>query len=163
MIDAVAVPLFVTVNVSAALVWPRATEPKACDVGETVIGAVPVPAKEIVCVSTVSVTVTAPESEPRAVGTKVIEMMQFFPAATEVPQVLVSAKFALATILWIARAAVPPLVSLTELVPLVALTATEPKVCDVAESVTLWACALGTDIAKSKMAMTKGPRNTADR
>lgn len=155
--EAGAVPLFVTVKFSAALVCPRATEPKAWDIGETVIGAVPVPCNVIVCVPTVSVIVIAPVSTPIAVGLKVIEMVQFLPAATEVPQVFVSAKLALAAMLSIARAAVPPFVSLTELVPLVALTATEPKVCEVAESVTLWACALGTDIAKSNSAIPKNP------
>jgi hypothetical protein len=107
--------------------------------------------------------VIAPVSVPGAVGVKVIEMVQFLPAATELPQVFVSAKFALAAILTGESAVVPLFVSRTEAVPLVALTATEPKVCDVAESVAVWAWALGTDIAKSRMAMTNGPINTADR
>jgi hypothetical protein len=37
--------LFVTVKVFAALVEPRASEPKARDVGETVMGSTPVPVK----------------------------------------------------------------------------------------------------------------------
>jgi len=166
--DAVAFPLFVTVKFSAALVWPSATEPNACDVGETVIGTAPVPCNVIVCVPTLSVMVIAPVSTPVVVGVKVIEMVQLLPASKvpgvpEVRQVFVSAKLVLAAILSIVSAAVPPLVSLTELVPLVALTATEPKVCDVAESVTLWACALGTDTAKSNRAMPRTPKKIVDR
>lgn len=151
VMDAAPVPLFVTVNVCVALVWPRATEPKACDIGETVIGTAPVPCNVIVCVPTGSVIVIAPVSLPGAVGVKVIEMVQFLPGATELPQVFVSAKFALAAILTGESAAVPLFVNRTEAVPLVALTATEPKVCDVAESVAVWACALGTETAKSRV------------
>lgn len=136
---AAAVPLLVTVSVSTALVDPSATEPNAWDAGEIVIGAAPVPDNEIVCVPRLSVMVTEPVSVPVAVGTKVMEMVQFLPAATEVPQVLASVKLVLAAMLTFASAAVPLLVSLTDAVLLLALTATEPKVCDVAESVAVCA------------------------
>ncbi len=166
-------PWLVTVNVLAALVCPMASEPNARDAGETVTGAAPVPVKEIVCVPTLSIIVTFPVSGPITVGVKVIDIVQLLPAAREtgkavVAQLFVAVKFVpvafvlLAPILSIVSAAVPPLVSLTELAPLVALTATDPKVCEVAESVTLWASALG-DIAKSNSAMPKSPKKIAER
>jgi hypothetical protein len=136
---AAAVPLLVTVSVSAALVEPSATEPNACDVGDTVIGAVAVPDNEIVCVPKLVITVTEPVSEPRAVGTKVMLMVQFLPAATEDPQVFVWAKFVLAVMSSTVSAAVPLLVSRTDAALLLALTATEPNACDVAESVAVCA------------------------
>jgi hypothetical protein len=136
---AAAVPLLVTVSVSTALIDPSATEPNAWDVGETVIGAVPVPDKEIVCVPRLVVTVTEPVSGPIPVGTKVILIVQFLPGATDVPHVLLSAKFVLGVMLSTGSAVVPLFVSRIDAALLLALTATEPNVCDVAESVAVCA------------------------
>jgi hypothetical protein len=86
-------------------------------------------------VPSASVIVTAPASVPIAVGVKVIEIVQLLRAASEFPQVLLSAKFVLAEMAIFVSAAVPLFVRRTVVVPLVALTAIEPKVCDVAESV----------------------------
>ena len=60
-----------------------------------------------------SVTVIVPGWLPVAVGVKVTLIVQFAPAATDVPQVLVWAYCVLAEMLVMLRAAVPPLVSVT--------------------------------------------------
>ena len=56
-----------------------------------------------------SVIVTVPATAPIAVGLKVTEIKQFFPTATEPPQVFVSAKLALAVMLVINNVALPVL------------------------------------------------------
>jgi hypothetical protein len=113
-------------------------------VGDTVTSAIPVPVNVIVCVAGVALSVITmlPAHAPRAVGVKVMEMTQFLPAATELPQVLVSAKSPLGEIFVTLRAVVVLVfVSVTVRAALVEPTATEPNERDVAESVTLWACA----------------------
>lgn len=157
------VPMLVTVNVCAAPVCPMAMEPNACEVGETVIGAVPVPDNEILCVPTLSMIVIIPVREPMLVGAKVMEIVQLLPAANELVHVGVSVKFALLeAMLVIASATVPLFVSLTVAGLLRALTGTEPKVCDVADSVAVWASAPGTDKAKSKNVTTRIAMDTRD-
>ena len=163
------VPLFVTVNVCTALVCPMAMEPNACEVGETVIGAAPVPVNEIVCVPTLSTIVMTPVNELMFVGVKMIEIVQLFPAANEPPvepagiQLVVSVKLALFDDMpVIGSATVPLFVSLTVAGLLLALTTTEPKACDVAESVAVWAQALGADKAKSTNVTTRIPMDARD-
>lgn len=56
---------------------------------------------------------TVPVRVPVAVGVKVTEIVQFAPAATLVPQVLVSPKFVLGTILVMLSEVVPVLVRVT--------------------------------------------------
>jgi hypothetical protein len=98
-----------------------------------------------------SVITTLPVTAPRAVGVIVMVMTQRPPAATEVPQVLVSEKLALATTLLMLRAVVVLVfVSLTVLAALVEPTATLPKETDVADKVTTWACAVSIAAAIRK-------------
>jgi len=152
LIGIATVPLFVTVNICVALVCPIAKEPNACEVGDTVIGAVPVPVNKIVCLPTPSVIVIIPVNDPMLVGVKVIEMLQLLPAANELVQVVVSVKFALlGAMLMFPSAALPLFVSLTVAALLLALTGTEPKACDVADSVAVWASAPGTEKARSNV------------
>jgi hypothetical protein len=96
-----AVPAFLRVKVYAALVVPSATEPKLCAVVFKVMGDVPVPESVIVWLAGVALSLmtTLPVAAPSAVGLKVMLMAQFLPAATDVPQVLVCANGALATML----------------------------------------------------------------
>jgi hypothetical protein len=65
---------------------------------------------------------TAPVRVPVAVGVKVTLMVQEAPAATELPQVLVSAKSPLAEMLVILNAPLPVLVSVTDWAELVVPT-----------------------------------------
>ena len=77
------------------------------------LGATPVPVRATVCGLPValSVTVIVPAWLPVAVGVNVTLIVQLPPAATEAPQVLVSAYCALAAMLVTLNAAAPPLVS----------------------------------------------------
>jgi hypothetical protein len=78
-----------------------------------VLGVTAVPLRETVCglSAALSVNVTVPFTLPVVSGARVTLIAQFAPAASVVPQLLVSAKFALAAILVILSAAVPELVS----------------------------------------------------
>ena len=99
--------------------------PKAKVVGaKLTLDAAPVPVRLTVCGLPValSVTVIVPGWLPAAVGVKVTLMEQLAPAATEAPQVLVWAYGALATMVVIFSAAVPPLVSVTVCAALVVFT-----------------------------------------
>jgi hypothetical protein len=69
----------------------------------------------------------------------VTEIVHFLPAAIELPQVFVCAKFPLATMLVIASIVLPVLVKITFLAALVEPTTTLPKFRDVAESETVCA------------------------
>jgi hypothetical protein len=73
---------------------------------------VPVPDKLTICglVRSPSVTVTVPFQVSAPVGVKVTEMVQVAPAFTAVPQVLVSPKDLLATMLVMLREVLPKLV-----------------------------------------------------
>jgi hypothetical protein len=87
-----AVPVLLRVMAVPAVVVPSATTPKGTDVGENVAtGPVPVPVKvaDWGLPEALSVMVTAALRAPVAVGLKVTLMVQFAPAATPVPQVLV--------------------------------------------------------------------------
>ena len=88
------------------------------------LGATPVPVRLTVCGLPValSVTVMVPGWLPVAVGVKVTVMVQLAPAATDVPQVLVWAYCALAAMLVMVSAPVPPLVSVTVCAALVVFT-----------------------------------------
>jgi hypothetical protein len=98
-----------------------------------------------------SVITTLPVTAPRAVGVIVMVMTQFLLAATEVPQVLVSANAPLTAIpLMLSAVVVLVLVSLTVLAALVEPTATLPKETDVADKVTTWACAVSIAAAIRK-------------
>jgi hypothetical protein len=101
-----------------------------------------------------SVTVTAPLAAPVAVGVNVTEITHFFPGKTELPQVLISVKAALATMLPMVSVAVPVLLRITFFAALVEPTATLPKLRDVGDSVTVCATALA---ASSKTATAACP------
>ena len=120
-----AVPPLVSVTVCAALVVPPLRKTKVKLLGESfAMGATPVPVRLTVCGLPVasSVTVIVPGLLPVAVGVNVTLMEHFAPAATEAPQVLVSAYGALAAMLVMVSAAVPPLVSVTVRAALVVFT-----------------------------------------
>ena len=92
MIVRVAPVLFVSLTPFAALFTPTVTLPKFPLVGENAtVGVVPVPDRVTLCglLEALSVTTTVPAFVPVAVGVKVTEIVQFAPAATEVPHVLV--------------------------------------------------------------------------
>lgn len=73
------------------------------------------PLSVIVCVVglALSVMVIVPARAPSAVGVKVIERTQLAPAATDVPQLWVTAKSPLAPMLVMVKGAVPELVRVT--------------------------------------------------
>ena len=90
-----------------------------------------------------SVIVTVPVRAPAAVGVKVTEIVQFAPAATLAPQVLVCEKSPDAAIEVMVRAAVPELVSVTVCAALVVPSVSEAKVRLAGESVTVGAVTVG--------------------
>jgi len=111
-----AVPVFFRVTVFAALVVFTRWLPKVKLVLDKLTeGAVPVPERVTVCglLLALSETVIAPDRSPVVVGVNVMLIVQFPPAATEVPQVLLCAYCVLAAMLVILRAAVPVFVSVT--------------------------------------------------
>ena len=69
-----------------------------------------------------SLIVTVPVLVPAAVGLKVTLMVQLAPAASELPQVVVSAKSPLIPILVIVKLTVPELVRVADWAVLVVLT-----------------------------------------
>ena len=111
-----AVPVFFRVNGFAALVVFTRWLPKVKLVLDKLTeGAVPVPERVTVCglLLALSETVIAPDRSPVVVGVNVMLIVQFPPAATEVPQVLLCAYCVLAAMLVILSAAVPVFVSVT--------------------------------------------------
>ena len=114
------------------------------------MGATPVPVNVMVWVpgEALSVITMLPVAAPRVAGVKVTVMSHLVPGATEVPQLSVSAKLPLATILAMLTAIVLLLLlSLTVLLALVDPTPTEPNESEVVERVTTWACAVSIDAA----------------
>ena len=154
---------FLTVNVDAALVVPSPTEPKLRDAGVIVIGDVPVPVNVTVWVAgeALSVTTTLPVTAPRAVGAKVMVILQLLPAPTDVPQVLVSEKpLPLATTL-VTLSAVVVLVFCRVTFELVLVpTASEPNAREVADKVATCACAvsIAAAIRKKRREETRSAR-----
>ncbi len=121
---------FFTLKLYAALAVPSPTEPKPWDVDEIVTGDVPVPESVTVwvAVEALSVTITLPVTAPSAVGAKLMVIAQFLPAATEVPQVLVSEKpLPLDTMLLMVNAVVVLVFRKVTFELLVAPAATEPN------------------------------------
>src|SRR5438093_712554 len=99
-----AVPVFDSVTVCAALVVPKVWLAKVSEVGErlaVVVGAAPVPVRPTVCglPEALSVTLELPVRVPDAVGVTVTLMLQLPAAARNPPQLSVSAKSPLATML----------------------------------------------------------------
>jgi len=134
----VAVPVFDSVTVCAALVVPTVWLAKVSEVGErlaVVVGAAPVPVRPTVCglPEALSVTLELPVRVPDAVGVNVTLMLQFPPDASEPPQLSVSAKSPLATMLLMVRVAVPVFDSVTVCAALVVPTLWLAKVSEVGE------------------------------
>ena len=123
-----AVPVLVSVTVCAALgvlsCWLANVRVVADKLTAGAAAVVPLPVRLTVWGLPValSVKVMVPGWLPVAVGVKVTVMVQLAPAATEVPQVLVWAYCALAVMLVMLRAPVPPLVSVTVCAALVVFT-----------------------------------------
>jgi len=100
-----------------------------------VLAVTAVPLRETVCGLSVasSVNVTVPVTPPVVSGARVTLIAQFAPAASDEPQLLVSAKFALAAMVVIVSAAVPVLVSVMSRGSLVVPSTSLPKVRLLAE------------------------------
>lgn len=131
MVTVLELPL-ASVNVLLALVLPSASLPKFAVAGVSVTvppAAAPVPDKLAVCglFDALSVTVRVPVAAPVAVGLNVTLMLQELFAASEVPQVLVSAKTPLTAMLPIAMALEVPLFNVMVCAVLVVFTVTLPK------------------------------------
>src|SRR5206468_10420164 len=106
----VAVPVFDSVTVCAALVVPTVWLAKVSEVGErlaVVVGAAPVPVRATVCglPEALSVTLELPVRVPDAVGVNVTLMLQFPPDAREPPQLSVLARSQLALTIQMIRLA----------------------------------------------------------
>ena len=97
------------------------------------------PLRETVCglPAALSVNETVPLTLPVVLGVRVTLIVQFAPAARVEPQLLVSAKFALAAILAIVSVAVPELVSVMGRGWLAVPTTSSPKVKPFVEKETL--------------------------
>ena len=119
-------PLLVSVTVLAALVVSNPWLEKVREVGDRLTpGALaPVPVSAIVCglPTTLSAMVTVPVSVPVAVGVNVTLIVQAAPAASDVPQLFVWPKFALAVIDVMEITVEPILVKVTGCVALVVPT-----------------------------------------
>jgi hypothetical protein len=128
--------LLASVTESGLLVVPTVRLVNVSLVTDRVTALTPVPLSAMVCglLLALSVTVTVPLSAPVTAGLKVTEIVQLFPAETELRQVFVSANPALAPMLVINRVALPVLDKVTFLVELVDPTTTFPKLKLVAES-----------------------------
>jgi hypothetical protein len=122
------------VTVCAVVYVPAAT--LKVGVAAAGVAAVPVPLSATVCGDplALSVRVNVPGRVPLAVGANVTEIVQFAPAATLDPQLLVSPKSPEAAIDVTESAAVPELVSVTVCAALVVLTVWEAKVRLVGET-----------------------------
>ena len=98
-----AMPVLFRVTVSAGLVAPTTWLPKArlATVGVTIGRPTPVPLRETSCalLGALSVIVSRPVRAPATVGVKETLIVQLPAAATELPQLFVSVKSPLATIL----------------------------------------------------------------
>ncbi len=103
------------------------------------LGVTAVPLRETVCglPAALSVNVTVPFTLPVVSGARVTLIAQFAPAARVAPQLLVSAKFALAAILVIVSEAVPVLVRVMSSGSLLVPSTSSPKVRLFAEKDTL--------------------------
>jgi hypothetical protein len=136
--------LLASVTETELLVVPTVRLPNVSLVADKVTALAPVPLRAIVCglLPALSVMVTAPLYAPLDVGLKETEIVHFAPAETELRQVLVSTKFALAAMLVIDSATLPLLVSVTLFAALVDPNAMFPKLRLVEESETVCDCAV---------------------
>ena len=140
-------PRFASVTVFRELL-PTSCAPKLSEVGESRT-VVPVPLRLTVCVLPatpllLSVMVNVPVSGPVAMGEKVTLIVQEPPAATLLPQLLVSPKSALAAMLVIMSAALPVLLRVAGFDPLVVPRFWLPNVKFVGERPTIGSAGLVT-------------------
>jgi hypothetical protein len=132
----VAVPLFVSVTVCAALVVPWSWLPKVSDESDTAAfgtnGTVPVPLKAMVCglPDTLSEIVSVPVNAPALEGAKETETVQLAAAASAPPQLFVWVKDALAAIAEMVSVPVPLFVNVTVFAVLVVPWSWLPKFSD---------------------------------
>ena len=138
VIESGPVPPFVRVNAGLLTVVLTGVLLKTSLVVDSAACGIPVPVPlsdtlwvEPVTPVALSVTVKEPVSVPVDCGSKVALIVQNEPAASEVPQLFVSAKFPDAAILVMVSAAVPPFVSVTGIAVLVVFTVWLAKVSDV--------------------------------
>jgi hypothetical protein len=129
----VVAPVLVRITVCALLVVPTVWIEKIKPAGAKLTAdpaATPVPAKVTVFgpSGTLSEILRLPLRVPAAVGVKTTLTVQFFPAATLVPQLLVCVKSPLAAILEIFSVALPLLVRITVCAALVVPTGCLPNV-----------------------------------
>src|SRR6202007_1156019 len=128
-----------SVTAFAALLVPTVWLAKVSEGGERLATgaepAAPVPVRLADCglPEALSATLRVPVRVPEAVGVKVTLMVQFAPAARELPQLSVSEKSPLAEILVIVKVAVPVLVSVTAFAALLVPTVWLAKVSEVGE------------------------------
>jgi hypothetical protein len=148
VIDNAVLRLFVRVATLGLLVVPRVRLANVSVAGDNPTATIPVPLVLIVCglLVALSVMVTVPVAAPTTVGVNITAIMQVFPAATELAQVLLCVKLPLAPMLVIDNFAVPVFVSVTFLTALVVPTTSLPKLKVVAESETV--CAVATLASK---------------
>ena len=109
-------PVLLSVTDCAALVVPTTAVAKVSELGDTdATGMAPVPLSDTTCGLPVALseTVSWPVRVPVAIGVKVTWIEQLPPAATDVPQLFVSAKSPLVPIEVIERAPLPLFVSVT--------------------------------------------------
>ena len=118
-----ALPTFVIVTFFAVLAVPTFTIPKLKLAGIS-FTAVPVPESATDCVPSLSAMFNVPACLPVAVGVNFTDIVQLAPAATLVPQVLVSENSLEVAILVILSAALPLLVRVTDFAALLV-----PKSC----------------------------------
>ena len=152
VIASAVVRLLESVTESGLLVVPTVLLANVSLVTDKVTALTPVPLVAIACGLSLalSVMVTVPLYAPVTVGLKVIEIVHFAPAATELPQVLVCAKFALATTLVTDKAALPVLVNVTFLAALVDPMTAFPNLRLLVESEAVCACAAMLSRANSR-------------
>jgi hypothetical protein len=112
----VVVPVFLSVTLCALLLVPTGSDEKVSEVAERpATGPLPVPVRLMVWVAglALSVIVIEPVRVPVAVGRKVTLIEQEADAATLDPQVLVSEKLPLATMLAMLRGTLPVFLRVT--------------------------------------------------
>ena len=131
--------LFVNVTVLSELTLPTTTFPKLMAVGDATDGTMPVALSATLCGELGALVVMVSElagTAPAAVGLAVTEILQLAPDASVLPHVVdATAYSAGAVIETIVRLVASLLVSVNDLMGLVAPTVTFPKARDVVESV----------------------------
>jgi len=135
-------PRLSRVNTFAGLDVPTVVLGKFAATGLSFTAAPPVPERATVCglPGALSVMVKVPVRVPEAVGVKVTSILQFFPAASVLPQglvLLVKAKSPLTAMLVMVSVAPPVLVRITDFVAPAEPIGTVPHVNDVGDTVTV--------------------------